>query len=118
MNGHDYAILEPHWICLAGAPDILWTIVVGNVLTAIAYLWIPISLDRLAARQAGAVRARTHLIQAFVLACGLTHVLMVVTMFVGGAAYQALALSTMCMAAISMATAIVFHRSRRHLRAL
>jgi hypothetical protein len=43
---------------------------------------------------------------------------MVVTMFVGGAAYQALALSTMCMAAISMATAIVFHRSRRHLRAL
>jgi hypothetical protein len=119
MNGHDYAmLLAPHWVCLAGSPEILWTIVVSDLLTAVAYLIIPASLDRLAARQTGAVRARTHLIQAFVLACGCNHILMVVTMFVGGAAYQALALTKICMAAISIATATVFWRSRRQLRAL
>lgn len=110
--------LQPHWVCLVGAPEILWTLVVADLLTAAAYLVIPAALDPLAERQQGAVRARTRLIQAFVTACGINHLMMALTMFVGGPAYEALAISKICMAAISVATAAVFWRSRNHMPAM
>ncbi len=104
--------LAPHEMCLLGAPQILWSLVVADLVTAFAYFAIPIALEGLLQQQSGAARARTRLVQCFVVACGVNHVMMAVTMFWGDAAYDVLALSKLVMAGISIATAAVFWRAR------
>ena len=108
MN-HD---LAPHAICLLGDPGVLWTLVVTNLITAGSYFVIPFTLFGMAARQKGAARDRTQLTQWFVVACGTSHVLMVVVMFVGGGFYYLQAGVNTFMAGVSAMTAFAFWRAR------
>jgi len=74
--------LTPHGFCLAWDPRLLWLHAVGNALVALAYFSIPLALGRF-------VRARRDLafpwvfwlFAAFILACGTTHLLGVVTLW-------------------------------------
>ena len=69
----------PHPLCLR-SPDVVWLHVVSDALTALAYAAIPFALVRL-------VRLRKDLsfhwifalFAAFILSCGATHLLAIVT---------------------------------------
>lgn len=112
MN-HD---LTPHAVCLWAAPGVLWTLVITNIITAISYFVIPFALRDLAHRQTGATRDRTHLAQWFITACGVSHVMMVVVMFIGGGAYYVQAAVNIFMAGVSAMTAGAFYRARAQMR--
>jgi hypothetical protein len=106
------ADLAPHVMCLYADPALVWVLAIGHVLTGIAYLVIPMSLTQLASKQLGVTRSRTRLIQIFVVACGLAHFAMVLSMFVGTWSYYLLALIVTIMALVSILTAIAFWRAR------
>jgi PAS domain S-box-containing protein len=99
----------PHGVCFLWDPGLLWLHVVSDSLIALAYFLIPVALVRI-------VRKRSDLrfnavflcFAAFIVACGTTHVLDVVTLWhpiywVSGTAKAATA-------AISIATLLVLVR--------
>jgi signal transduction histidine kinase len=72
----------PHSICLALAPAVLWLHAVSDAVTAISYYSIPLVLVMFARRRAqGRLRGVLLLFALFVLACGTTHVLSIVTLW-------------------------------------
>lgn len=78
--------LMPHAVCWASAPELIWTMVVTNFITFLSYLTISVTLVYLA--------LRTHRVIArdwayfvigfalFIIACGSTHLLEVVTTWI------------------------------------
>jgi PAS domain S-box-containing protein len=99
----------PHGVCFLWNPGLLWLHVVSDSLIALAYFLIPVALVRV-------VRKRSDLrfnavflcFAAFIVACGVTHVMEVVTLWhpiywVSGAMKAATA-------AISIATLVVLVR--------
>lgn len=105
--------LEPHKMCLLADPELMWTLVVTDLLTSISYLVIPLAMVWLIAKQYAAARSRTQLFMIFIAACGINHLLMAITMFWPW--YYALAITKIIMAVASVTTAAVLWRSRRHL---
>jgi PAS domain S-box-containing protein len=97
--------LTPHGFCMAWDPPLLWLHVVSNSLTALAYYSIPLALIRL-------VRARTDLVfpylfwlfAVFIMACGTTHLLDVVSIWVP--IYWASGLVMALTAAVSVLAAV------------
>ena len=73
----------PHGVCMRWQPDVLWLHVVSDALIALAYLCIPILL-------VSVVRKRKDMpfhwmflaFGTFILACGATHVMSIVTLWV------------------------------------
>lgn len=66
----------PHGHCYLWQPDILWTHVISDGLTAVAYIAIPISIAIIAwrhAHNAGASASIALLFAAFIILCGITH---------------------------------------------
>jgi signal transduction histidine kinase len=75
--------LMPHAVCWAAAPGLIWTMVVTNFITFLSYLSICLTLLYLA-RQTGRVIARDWAwflvgFALFIVACGSTHLLEVIT---------------------------------------
>lgn len=78
--------LMPHAVCWAAAPWLVWTMVVTNAITFLSYLAICCTLLHLATRT-GRVIARdwayfTTGFALFIVACGCTHLLEVITTWV------------------------------------
>jgi signal transduction histidine kinase len=78
--------LMPHAVCWAAAPRLIWTMVIANAITAISYLIICLTLFYLA-RRTRQVLARDWIyfvigFALFIVACGSTHFLEVVTTWV------------------------------------
>ncbi len=78
--------LMPHAVCWAAAPGLVWTMVVTNAITFLSYLSICCTLLYLA-RRTGRVIARdwayfTIGFALFIVACGSTHLLEVITTWV------------------------------------
>jgi PAS domain S-box-containing protein len=73
----------PHGYCIKWSPALLWTFVVSDGLTFLAYFTIPCILFFFA-RKRGGTRSRSVLLlfAAFILACGTTHLLDVVTLWI------------------------------------
>lgn len=72
----------PHGHCYFWRPDILWTHVIAGGVTALAYFSIPISLVYiLRKRRDIPFRSLLALFAAFIILCGFTHVLSVVTIW-------------------------------------
>lgn len=72
----------PHGMCLSWRPAILWTIVFGNALIALAYLIIPMALIYLVIKRKDMkFRWIFILFGAFILACGCTHVMSIITLW-------------------------------------
>ena len=79
-------VLMPHAVCWAAAPRLVWTMVVTNSITFLSYLSICCTLFYLA-RRTGRVIARdwahfTIGFALFIVACGSTHLLEVVTTWI------------------------------------
>lgn len=102
----DSADFLPHSICLALSPGVMWLHAVSDAVIAISYYSIPLVLLVFARKRAeGQWRWVLTLFAAFVLACGTTHVLSVVTLWVP--IYVEQGILKAITAAISLATALV-----------
>lgn len=72
----------PHGMCLLWRPGILWTIVFGNAMIALAYFIIPFALIYLILKRRDiSFKWIFVLFGAFILACGLTHIMSIVTLW-------------------------------------
>src|SRR3984957_18660592 len=72
----------PHGVCLLWQPGLLWLHVLSDATIAIAYYTIPLALVYFASRRHDLVfRGIFALTGAFILACGTTHVMAVLTLW-------------------------------------
>jgi signal transduction histidine kinase len=72
----------PHGVCMLWRPELLWTHVFADGLIALAYFVIPMRLMTLAASRPDAgYRGTLWLFSAFILLCGTTHVVGLVTIW-------------------------------------
>jgi len=105
---YDYLNTEgfsPHGMCLVWRPEVLWGHVVSDVLIAISYFSIPLALITYNMRRNSTeYRWVLWLFTAFILSCGVTHVMSIWTMWVPDYGLQAIT-KAIC-AAVSVATAI------------
>lgn len=72
----------PHGMCLLWKPSVLWTMVIGNGTIALAYFLIPIALIYLIVKRKDiGFKWIFVLFGAFILACGVTHVMAIITLW-------------------------------------
>jgi len=105
--------LQPHSVCLLGAPEILWTMFATDLITAASYFAIPWALEAVRRGQSPSVGAAIRLFQLFIAACGMSHVFGAVTMFWPW--YTPAAIVNFIMAAVSLPTAIVLWLARKRI---
>lgn len=97
--------LSPHGICLLWRPELLWTHVIADGLIAGAYLSIPLALAYLISKRGDVAFGWIFwCFVTFILACGTTHVLSIVTLW--SPIYGIEALIKVVTAVASVATAI------------
>lgn len=107
----------PHGHCFFWRPEILWLHVVSDAVTALAYLLIPFALIRLVkARRDLAFDWMFLLFGAFILACGATHILAVVTLW--HPIYRLEGIVKLVTAMASLPTALLLWRLVPHAAAL
>lgn len=83
QNLLDSANLAPHGICLLWRPELIWLHVVSDSLIAMAYFSIPFALSIFVARRPDVEFGWVFwAFAAFIMACGLTHVLSIWTLWV------------------------------------
>jgi signal transduction histidine kinase/CheY-like chemotaxis protein len=105
----DSSGLTAHGFCLLWEPWLIWTYAISDVGIALAYFSIPLALSVIARRRRDLVfRPVLWLFAAFILLCGTTHWLDVLTLWVPAYGLQALVKATT--AAISVFTAIALWR--------
>lgn len=105
------AELQPHRMCLIDAPGILWGMAVTDLITAVSYFAIPIlGLEFVRRRQTPSVQGGIRLFQMFIAACGMHHMMGILTMF--WPFYMAQLSVNVVMAAVSSVTAIVLWAAR------
>lgn len=96
----------PHGMCLLWRPSILWSMVIGNTAIALAYFIIPIELIYLIVKRKDITFKWIFvLFGAFILACGFTHVMAVLTLWIPTYGLEALVLAFT--GVVSMLTAIL-----------
>lgn len=101
--------LTPHGFCLLWEPWLIWSFVVGDTATSLAYFAIPIALARFVRRRVDlAFKPVFWLFAAFILLCGTTHWLELLTIWVP--AYRLEAISKLTTAAVSVATAVALRQ--------
>jgi chemotaxis family two-component system sensor kinase Cph1 len=94
----------PHGVCLLWRPGLLWTHVIADGLIALAYFVIPLRLAQLAIRRRDVAYSGTlWLFVAFIVMCGLTHVIGMVTVW--APIYGVEAVVKAATALVSLATA-------------
>jgi hypothetical protein len=96
----------PHGVCLLWQPGLLWLHVLSDATIAIAYYTIPLALVYFVSRRHDlAFRGIFVLTSAFILACGTTHVMAVLTLWYP--AYWTDGIIKLVTALASIGTAIV-----------
>ena len=81
----------PHGFCIAWNPQLLAMHVISDLLIAIAYFSIPIGIVYVAKKRPDAeLQPIYYLFAAFILACGVTHVMGILTLWVTHRALQKL----------------------------
>jgi diguanylate cyclase (GGDEF)-like protein/PAS domain S-box-containing protein len=102
----DFSGLTPHGFCLAWQPGLLWLTAGSNVLIALAYFFIPAALAVLLLRgRIVPYKPVVALFGAFIVACGITHILTALTLWVP--LYWISAAADGVTALLSVTTAIV-----------
>jgi PAS domain S-box-containing protein len=103
------APLTPHGFCLLWQPWLIWSFVIGDAGTGLAYFAIPLALARFVRRRRDLVFKPVFLLfAAFILLCGATHWLELLTIWVP--AYGLEAVSKLLTAAVSIATTVALWR--------
>ena len=101
--------VTPHGFCLLWRPGLIWTYAVSDAAIALAYFSIPLALGVIARRRRDLVfRPLLWLFAAFILLCGATHWLDVLTLWVP--AYQLQGAVKAGTAVVSVFTAIALWR--------
>ncbi|WP_148293941.1 sensor histidine kinase [Azospirillum sp. B4] len=96
--------LTPHGFCLSWLPGLIWLHAGSDAVIGLSYFSIPLTLAWFVRRRNDlAYRWVGHLFVAFILACGLTHVLSIMTLWVP--AYGAEGVVKAVTALLSVATA-------------
>jgi signal transduction histidine kinase/ActR/RegA family two-component response regulator len=96
---------QPHGICLLWRRDVFWAHLGGDAVIAVAYFSIPLAIVCFAIRRPDLRYSWVlYLFGAFIVACGITHLFGIWTMFVPD--YGVQAVMKVATAAISAATAI------------
>lgn len=79
----DSSMLSPHGICLLWEPELIWLHVASDAIIAIAYFSIPFALTILVTKRRDLQFGWVYWAFAiFIMACGLTHVLSIYTLWV------------------------------------
>lgn len=105
----DPAGLTPHGFCLLWQPTLIWTYALSDAGIGLAYFSIPLALGIIARRRRDLIfRPLLLLFAAFILLCGTTHWLDVLTLWVP--AYGLQAAVKAATALVSIFTAIVLWR--------
>ena len=95
----------PHGYCFTWTPGLLWTMVVSKLVIAAAYLSIPVAiLSSVRGRGEPSNNKVAWLFSAFILACGITHLMSVWTVWQPDYGWQAV--SKAVTAVISLITAV------------
>ncbi|WP_426165541.1 ATP-binding protein [Sandarakinorhabdus sp. DWP1-3-1] len=98
--------LAPHGVCLLWDPALIWTHVVADAATGLAYFSIPFAMAVFLTRRPDIrFRAVAWLFVAFIIACGATHFLSIWTLW--NPDYGPEALVKLVTAVISVATAVM-----------
>jgi PAS domain S-box-containing protein len=101
--------LTPHGFCLLWQPGLIWTYATSDLITGLSYLTIPVALAIFVRRRRDlAFRPVFSLFAAFILLCGATHLLDVLTLW--RAAYGIEAVVKAATAIVSATTAILLWR--------
>jgi len=107
----------PHGFCIAWNPQLLAMHVISDLLIAIAYFSIPIGIVYVAKRRPDAeLQPIYYLFAAFILACGVTHVMGILTLWVP--LYYTQGITKIVTAVVSVATAIYLLPKLKHIMAL
>lgn len=107
----------PHGFCIAWNPQLLAMHVISDLLIAIAYFSIPIGIVYVARRRPDAeLQPIYYLFAAFILACGVTHVMGILTLWVP--LYYTQGIAKIITALVSVATAIYLLPKLKHIMAL
>ena len=78
----DPIALSPHGFCLLWEPGLIWSFALGDAVTALAYLAIPVALARfLHLRPDFEFKGIFWLFAAFIVLCGTTHILDLITIW-------------------------------------
>jgi len=97
--------LSPHGICLLWRPELIWTHAISDLLIGLAYFSIPLALGTfLYHRRDVRFSWAVWMFVAFILLCGVTHFMMIVTLWVP--VYGVEALIKAATAAVSVITAM------------
>ena len=79
----DSSMLSPHGICLLWEPELIWLHVVSDALIAFAYFSIPVALAIFVSKRRDVDFGWIFwLFAIFIMACGFTHVLSIITLWV------------------------------------
>ncbi|MBY0511475.1 MAG: HAMP domain-containing histidine kinase [Rhodospirillaceae bacterium] len=82
FNFFDSTGLMPHGMCLLARPDILWTHVAADLFIALAYFSIPVALLTFARRRKNLPMGWVfYMFVAFILWCGITHLISIWTLW-------------------------------------
>jgi PAS domain S-box-containing protein len=101
--------LTPHGFCLLWQPGLIWTYAISDVMIGIAYFTIPLAIFYFAKHRHDLIfRPVLWLFAAFILLCGVTHWLDVVTLWAPAYGLEGIAKATT--AAVSVVTAIALWR--------
>jgi signal transduction histidine kinase len=96
----------PHGMCLLWKPAVLWTMIIGNGIIALSYFLIPVALIYLIIKRRDiGFKWIFVLFGLFILACGVTHVMSIVTLW--NPMYGLEALILLFTGIISLLTAIL-----------
>jgi signal transduction histidine kinase/ActR/RegA family two-component response regulator len=96
---------QPHGMCLLWRSDVFWAHLISDTLIALSYFSIPVAIIYFAYRRPDIAYGWVlHLFGAFIVACGVTHVYGIWTMWVPD--YGAEAVVKIATAAVSLTTAI------------
>ena len=100
------SFLTPHGFCLLWQPGLIWTYAISDFLIGVSYFTIPLALVIVARRRRDLVfRPLFWLFAAFILLCGATHFLDVLTLWI--AAYGLEAVVKVATALVSCVTAVI-----------
>lgn len=107
----------PHGFCIAWNPQLLAMHVISDLLIAIAYFSIPIGIVYVAKKRPDTeLQPIYYLFAAFILACGVTHVMGILTLWVP--LYYTQGITKIVTALVSVATAIYLLPKLKHIMAL
>jgi signal transduction histidine kinase len=102
----NWSHFTPHGFCLAWDPDLIWLQAASDSLVAVAYFSIPAALIVFLRRRRDlAFKPVFALFAAFIMACGTTHVMGALTLWVP--AYWSDAIIKAVTAVLSLATAVI-----------